>query len=185
MGSASETVTIALQDTNVTGYLADLGSKTLTITDTVEVAAQATINSPKTIDFGKLRVGSAASQTVSITNSASAPAAYLDAHLNGLSGGTTESGAISLLAPGGTDATSISVGIDTTTGGDKGEMRPCRAAKHVRGAVGKGFLRGPCRCGRKWSAAALNRWPGRTRAPSETVTYESGAWSIFCNISRS
>jgi hypothetical protein len=119
LGSHTETITFKPIDSNITGYSAALADETLTITDTVEAAAEGTVNSATTVNLPNVRVGSADTQAVSITNSAAPPAADLDVSLGSLNGGTTESGSISALAPGATDTSSISVGVDTSAGGQK------------------------------------------------------------------
>ncbi|WP_210254935.1 VWD domain-containing protein, partial [Methylocapsa sp. S129] len=116
VGQNSETITLLPTDVNASGYSAALSNLTLTIDDTIIAPAQVVVNSPTTIDFGNLRVGATANQAVSITNSAAAGAANLDASVS-VNGGALASGAISDLAPGATDATDLSVGLQTSVAG--------------------------------------------------------------------
>ena len=76
----------------------------------------ATLNTPSSITFANARVGTVESQAISVTNSATAPAASLDATVSAYLGATA-SGTISKLAPGATDATDLSVGLNTSTSG--------------------------------------------------------------------
>jgi hypothetical protein len=117
-GANSETITITPTDVNASGYSASLSPLTLALTDTVDAPAQATVNTPTSLTFSAVRVGTPDTQTVSVSNSAPAPAAALDVSLS-TSGDATASGSVSLLAPGATDATDLSVGIDTSSGGPK------------------------------------------------------------------
>ncbi|KYK44650.1 hypothetical protein A1D31_36545 [Bradyrhizobium liaoningense] len=82
--------------------------------------AQATLNTPTTISFGNVHVGASVSEAISISNSAVAPAETLDASVGSVTGSATATGSFAHLAAGGTDATDIVVGIDTTTVGAKG-----------------------------------------------------------------
>jgi hypothetical protein len=79
--------------------------------------AQATVNNGAAIDFGNVRMGSAVSQALSITNTGVPIAENLDAFVGQLSGNATASGSFSLLAAGNTDATDITVGMTTDTVG--------------------------------------------------------------------
>ena len=81
--------------------------------------ANATINTALPIAFGNLRVGGTASQTLSISNTATSPAEALDVTVGAVTGSATGSGSISLLAAGSTDTSDVAVGIDTSTAGAK------------------------------------------------------------------
>ena len=114
-GSNSETVTLALTDTNASGYSGALPNITLTVEDTVVAPAQASL-STTAVQFANARVGSAESQTIAVTNSATTPAANLDVAMS-TGAGTTASGTVSGLAAGATDSTDLTVGLDTSTAG--------------------------------------------------------------------
>ncbi|MCB1874479.1 MAG: choice-of-anchor D domain-containing protein, partial [Chromatiales bacterium] len=83
--------------------------------------ANPVINNAQPIDFGNVREGAMVSaQALSITNDVAGMADSLDASVGGTSGGvTTNNGSFTLLAPGATDNTSITVAIDTATAGQK------------------------------------------------------------------
>ena len=116
LGSDSETIVFHPVDTNGSGYSQALPDLTLVVTDPVLSQAQGRLNTPATILFPNVRVGTADTQAVSITNSATAPAAALDvAPLT--QGSATASGSITALAPGATDATDVSVGVSTAAAG--------------------------------------------------------------------
>jgi von Willebrand factor type D domain len=116
LGSNTMTLGFNPKDINASGYDASLGKITLKIEDTIATPAAAAINTPQTIIFNNVRVGTADSQHVSITNTAPAPAANLDVtpYANG---DAVATGTISALAPGKTDAFDISVGITTSAAG--------------------------------------------------------------------
>ncbi len=116
-GTYSKTLTLVAYDVNASNYAATLPTQTLTITSTVFGLAQVAINSPTVINFGTVRSGASATQTVSIENTATLPAEALDASVLAMTGGATASGSVTLLAAGQTDATDISVGLNSTTGG--------------------------------------------------------------------
>ena len=116
LGSNSETLTFTPQELNASGYTAVLPAITLTINDTVELPAGATVNSPTVINFGTVRAGTTPSQAVSVTNSSITGAAALDASAS-VSGAATTTGAINQLAPGATDDTNLLVGLATSAGG--------------------------------------------------------------------
>jgi hypothetical protein len=98
------------KDVNDSGYSTTLARITLVITDDVETPAQAQIDTPTTIIFPNARVGATETQNVSVTNTATAPAADLDVTPTAINSATA-SGSISLLAPGGTDYTDMAVGL--------------------------------------------------------------------------
>jgi hypothetical protein len=115
-GTNSETLTFAPKDINDSGYSAALPTITLVVQDVVEPPPSASVNTPGSVLFPAVHVGTAETQAVSITNTATAPAASLDVSPTA-SGAATVSGDITDLAPGATDATGISVGLDTGTAG--------------------------------------------------------------------
>ena len=96
-----------------------------TVTATVTNLAAPQINTVQPVAFGNVRVGSAASQALSITNTAPAGSftESLVAGVAGVSGGVTASGGFgpgaTSLAPQGTNATGVVVGISTATAGSK------------------------------------------------------------------
>jgi hypothetical protein len=116
-GTFSETITFDPTGYNASGYSGALAPETLTITGAVVGAAQATTNTSSPIVLASARVGSSDSQTLSISNSAVAPADALDASVGSTSGGATASGAFTGLAPGATDASDITVGLNTSQAG--------------------------------------------------------------------
>ena len=116
LGSNTIALTFNPLDRNASGYAAPLAPLTLDITDSVSPAAQPTVNTPSTIIFPNAHVGAAESQAVSVTNSAAAGSAGLDVTLTA-TGNATASGTIAQLAAGMTDATALSVGIDTSAAG--------------------------------------------------------------------
>jgi Ca2+-binding RTX toxin-like protein len=80
-------------------------------------AAVATINTPSPINFGKVRVGTTLSQSLSVTNSNTQPGEYLDGSIGTLTGAATGSGSFSLLQSGSQDTTDLHVGLNTANAG--------------------------------------------------------------------
>ena len=115
-GTHSMSMMFNPSDVNDSDYSAALAPITLNIVDSVTAPAQVAINTPTTIIFPNVRVGGIDSQHVSVTNTAAAGAANLDVTLSA-SGNAIGTGAITGLAPGVTDATDLSVGIDTSAAG--------------------------------------------------------------------
>ena len=120
-GTNSVTLSLDPKDVNDSGYSSTLPPITLKIEDMVAGSAQVAINTPDTIVFPNVHVGGADSQHISVTNTATAPAATLDVtpYANG---NATATGSVSLLAPGATDATSLSAGLDTSVAGARSGM---------------------------------------------------------------
>jgi hypothetical protein len=115
-GAHTMTMQFAPTDVNDSGYSAALPTITLNITDSITPPAQARLNTPATIIFPNARVGTPETQKISITNTATAPAASLDVTASA-NAPAVVSGSISQLAPGATDASDMSVGLDTSNAG--------------------------------------------------------------------
>ncbi len=115
-GTHAMTMTFDPTDVNDSGYSAPLTPLTLDIVDSVTPPAVPQVNTPTTIIFPNVHVGTVDSQHVSVTNTAAAGAGSLDVSLTP-SGNATATGTITGLAPGTTDASDLSVGIDTSTAG--------------------------------------------------------------------
>ena len=89
------------------------------VANVINQASPLVNNSP--INLGNVRVG-AASPTglVSVTNQATTPPqAALNANIGGATAGLTASGSFNLLNPGATNNTSLQVGMNTATSGNK------------------------------------------------------------------
>jgi hypothetical protein len=100
-------------------------------------------HTPEPVAFGVKHVGEAApTQLVTISNSAAADgfSESLNAGISGQTGGvTTNSGVVAALAPGATNATSISVGISTATRGDKSGTATISLTSNGAGSSGLGL----------------------------------------------
>ena len=119
LGAHDITLSFTPDDVNASGYSQTLAPITLTVKDTVAKPAQAALDTPATIIFPNVRVGALETQHVSVTNTATAPAQSLD--VTPVAGSdVTASGSVSLLAPGATDASDLTVGLDTSTAGALG-----------------------------------------------------------------
>ncbi len=109
---------------NGLGELA-VGSENYAVSGTIQAVgnvinqASPLVNNP-TINLGAVRTGAASpSANVSVTNVATiAPQAALNASISATSGPVTAGGSFNLLAPGATDATSLTVGLLTGTAGN-------------------------------------------------------------------
>jgi hypothetical protein len=115
-GTNTETLTFLPRDVNDSGYIGTLAPITLTIKDSVGAPAAAQLNTPSSVIFPNVRVGTTDSHAISITNSATAPADNLDLTASAF-GDATASGAVTALAPGVTDATDITGGLITSSAG--------------------------------------------------------------------
>jgi RHS repeat-associated protein len=116
-GTRSETLTLSLQDSNVSGYSAPLSPLSLTINYAVVPSAQAVLNSPTTINFGNVRLGTAPYSAVSVSNSAASGSAALDATVSAANGSAEGYGVLNQLAPGGSNSTNLFVGLNTSVAG--------------------------------------------------------------------
>ncbi len=123
-GTFTETITLTPTGSNPSGFSAVLPAETLTITGTVTTSAGggsapavATVLPTGTIDFGAVHVGASVRQGLTIGNAAIAPADLLNASIAATTGNAVASGAITGLAAGSTDTTSISAGIDISAAG--------------------------------------------------------------------
>ena len=116
LGANAMSLTFNPTDVNDSGYSAALAPIKLDIVDTVTPPAKPQVNTPTTIIFPNAHVGATDSQHVSVTNTAATGAQSLDVTLTA-SGNATASGAVSQLAPGATDASHLTVGIDTSSAG--------------------------------------------------------------------
>ena len=118
---------------NVIGQTYDAGARTWNVLynqggDNIELTsasvtpvgnpAQASAATPNPIVFGNLRVGATApSQTLSIGNTATAPADGLNASISTATSGLTASGSFTHLAAASTNTTSLVVGMSTAAAG--------------------------------------------------------------------
>ncbi|MGZ4984164.1 MAG: choice-of-anchor D domain-containing protein, partial [Chthoniobacterales bacterium] len=98
-----------------------LTSQTVNVSGNVYRLASASTHTPEPVAFGIVHIGDTPSQALSISNTAvnDAFSEKLDGSIAASTGGVTASGSFSLLAPGAPANTSLSVGIDTATAGNK------------------------------------------------------------------
>ena len=117
-GTYSETMTLYGTGSNSSGYSGTLLPETVTIS--AEVIAYATVSAvtPNPVNLGNVHVGATPSKALSVENTAPTGAENLDGSIGGATGAaTTNGGSFAGLAPGVTDSTSLSVGLDTATDG--------------------------------------------------------------------
>ncbi|NBX29390.1 choice-of-anchor D domain-containing protein, partial [bacterium] len=140
-GVKSGSATVSFTSTGGPGT-AVINSQTVAISGTVWNAAAANSISG-TIDLGTVLKGTSLSQALSISNTAPADgySEKLDAAFGTLTGNaTTNGGSINLLAAGGTNASSMSVGIDTLTAGGKTGSVQVNFTSNGLGTSGLGTL---------------------------------------------
>ena len=119
LGSHTETLTFKPVDLNASGYQQSLPTLTLVITDVVVAAASATLLTPSTIVFQNSRVGTPEDQAVSLANTGPVGGAALTITTS-TNGNALATGTVVSLAAGAVDASSIRVGLDTSSAGARG-----------------------------------------------------------------
>ena len=100
----------------------NVAEQVLSISGAVFRYANPTAHTPEPVVFANRRVGDSASQLISLTNDVPNDgfSESLDASIGGATGNaTTNGGSFSLLAAGGTNASALAVGIDTSSAGHK------------------------------------------------------------------
>jgi len=112
-GTNTETLVFTPKDVNASGFGALLAPITLTITDTVTAVGVGQLNTPQTIVFPNVHVGTPESQALDVSNTGSAP---ISVSLSSTSPIITE-GSIASLGAGATDTTDLSVAVDTSSAG--------------------------------------------------------------------
>ena len=116
-GTFQSRITLLPTGYNSGGYGGALPAETITVVGTVDNIAVGQLETTSPIDFGNARLNGAVTPlALAVANLASAPADGLDATASA-SGSATVSGAVSDLAPGSTNTTSILVGLNTGTVG--------------------------------------------------------------------
>ncbi len=113
LGSNTETLVFNPVDVNGSGFSAALAPITLTIVDTVAPLGTGQLNTPQTIVFPNVHVGTTDSQALNISNTGSVP---ISVTLSSASPIITQ-GTIGSLAVGATDTQSLAVGVDTSQAG--------------------------------------------------------------------
>jgi putative ABC transport system permease protein len=120
--SGTATITLASDGTGGNGQT-PLPSQVVNVTGSVFRLASASAPLPEPVDFGILHVGDPVpTRLLTLTNLAPDDgfSERLNATIENATGdATTNNGAFSELMPGGTDNTSLSVGIDTSSAGNK------------------------------------------------------------------
>ena len=95
---------------------------------------------PNPVAFGNVRIGSVATQALTLANTAPNDrfSEKLNASIGGATAGVTASGAFTLLAPQASDSTSLVVGIDTSTAGARSGTATIALASDGTGTSGLG-----------------------------------------------
>ena len=118
-----------------------------TITAGVFRLAQPSAHTPEPVNLGNVRVGTVATQALTLSNLAPDDgfSEKLNASIGGATAGVTASGAFTLLAPGApgnplaTDNTSLVVGLDTASAGAKSGTATITLASDGTGTSGLGL----------------------------------------------
>ena len=105
------TTALPSQSVGVSGVIGTVGN--------VFRFASASTVAPNPVDFGNVRVGSVATQALTIANTAANDgfSEKLNASIGGATAGVTAAGSFSLLAPQSSNNSALMVGIDTATAG--------------------------------------------------------------------
>ncbi|HUB44321.1 MAG TPA: choice-of-anchor D domain-containing protein [Acetobacteraceae bacterium] len=115
-GTFESQITLYPADYNNSGYDEALTPQTIVAVGTVIALALAEVNTPSPINFGDLHFGAASGEAISITNGGAPLGESLNVTATA-AGDATVSGAISLLAGGNTDSSSITAELETGTAG--------------------------------------------------------------------
>ncbi|MBL8481950.1 MAG: choice-of-anchor D domain-containing protein, partial [Rhodocyclaceae bacterium] len=123
-GAKAGTATITLQSdgAGTSGLAAiGLGTQTVNVSGAVYRFAAPSAHAPEPVNLGNVRVGAVATQALTISNNAVADgfSEALNASLGGATAGVTATGSVNQLAAGGSNNSSLVVGLDTSTAGAK------------------------------------------------------------------
>ncbi|MEM7146989.1 MAG: choice-of-anchor D domain-containing protein [Verrucomicrobiota bacterium] len=142
-GAKAGTATIALvSDGSGSSGLGQtaLASQTVNVTGNVFRFAAPSAASANPVNFGNLRVGDTPSEALTLGNTAANDgfSEALNAAFSGTTGDASAAGSFNLLAPGATDNTSLTVGIDTATAGAKAGTATIALVSDGNGSSGLG-----------------------------------------------
>ena len=124
-GAKSGSVTFSGESdgTNTSGFTTNvsLTDQTVNVSGNVYRLAEASAHSPEPVVLGNVHVGDLSQAALTISNTAATDgfSENLNASLGSTTGDATASGSFSGLAAGGSDSSSLVVGIDTSTAGAK------------------------------------------------------------------
>ncbi|MBL8484244.1 MAG: choice-of-anchor D domain-containing protein, partial [Rhodocyclaceae bacterium] len=98
-----------------------LGTQTVNVSGAVYRFAAPSAHTPEPVNLGNVRVGAVATQALTISNNAVADgfSESLNASLGGATAGITATGSVNQLAAGGSNSSSLVVGLDTSSAGAK------------------------------------------------------------------
>jgi hypothetical protein len=115
-GTFTETLTLTETDTNSSGFSQVLPTQTVVVTGTIVPVADPIVSNGPTIVLGDAHTGDVDQVSLSITNAGTGTAS-LAAGIGAIGGDAVGGGAIVGLAPGATDSSSITAGLDTSQDG--------------------------------------------------------------------
>jgi hypothetical protein len=119
--SGSVTLNYVSDGTGTSGLgLTSVGSQAINVSGNVYQIAQPTAAAPNPVVLGNQRVGGTLTQALTITNTDISPAGFqegLNASFTGITGNATATGSITNLAQGGTNSSSLLIGVDTSAAG--------------------------------------------------------------------
>ena len=121
------------QSVGITGVIEAVGS--------VFRLASASAAAPNPVDFGNVRIGSAATRPLTVANTAANDgfSEKLNASIGGATAGVTATGAFNLLAPQSSNNSALIVGIDTATAGARAGTATITLASDGTGTSGLGI----------------------------------------------
>src|SRR6185369_14792949 len=148
-GSIAGTVTVqfASDGAGTSGLgITALPSQAVGVTGVIETVgnvfrlASPSAAAPNPVDFGNVRVGTTATQALTIANTAPNDgfSEKLNASIGGATAGVTASGSFTLLAPQASNNTSLVVGIDTSSAGARSGTATVTLASDGTGTSGLG-----------------------------------------------
>jgi len=148
-GSVNGTVTVqfASDGAGTSGLgITALPSQAVGVTGVIETVgnvfrlASPSAAAPNPVDFGNVRVGTTATQALTIANTAPNDgfSEKLNASIGGATAGVTASGSFTLLAPQASNNTSLVVGIDTSSAGARSGTATVTLASDGTGTSGLG-----------------------------------------------
>ena len=110
-----------------------------TVGNVFRLASASTV-APNPVDFGNVRVGSVATQALTIANTAANDgfSEKLNASIGGATAGVTAAGSFNLLAPQSSNNSALVVGIDTATAGARAGTATITLASDGTGTSGLG-----------------------------------------------
>ncbi|MSP03304.1 MAG: Hint domain-containing protein [Acetobacteraceae bacterium] len=140
--SGTATITLTSDGAGTSGLgLTGIGTQTVDVSGTVYRLATASAHTPEPVVFANRHVGDAASQTLTLQNTAAADgfSEALNAAASNAAAGITASGSFTGLAAQGTNNSALTVGLNTATAGAKSGTATIALTSDGTGTSGLGL----------------------------------------------